>query len=311
MSASTDSTSASCSRRPSSPAEASPTSRMRSPASVSSSVAANASTRPCGSLRMNPTVSVTRYARPSSRNARVVGSSVSKSRSSTRTSEPVRAFRSVDLPTFVYPARATVGIALRVRSRRMTPRRSATALSRALRSATLRRAIRRSDSSWVSPGPRVPTPPPSRSRCCHMPRMRCSEYSSWASSTWSLPSAVWACRAKMSRMTVVRSTTRIWSASSSARCWRGASSSSQATTSASASFTRSRSSSTLPGPRYVFGSGLRRCWVSVATASTVAVRSSSCISASASSLSVPGGREAMMTPRSGVGSRGALRAADT
>ena len=120
MSASTDSTSASCSRRPSSPAEASPTSRMRSPASVSSSVAANASTSPCGSLRMNPTVSVTRYARPSSRNARVVGSSVSKSRSSTRTSEPVRAFRSVDLPTFVYPARATVGIALRVRSRRMT-----------------------------------------------------------------------------------------------------------------------------------------------------------------------------------------------
>ena len=54
-----------------------------------------------------------------------------------------------------------------------------------------------------------------------MPRMRWSEYSSWASSTWSLPSAVWACWAKMSRITVVRSTTRIWSASSSARCWRG------------------------------------------------------------------------------------------
>ncbi len=193
----------------------------------------------------------------------------------------------------------------------MTPRRSATAESRALRSATRRRAIRRSDSSCVSPGPRVPTPPPRRSRCCHIPRIRWSEYSSWASSTWSLPSAVWACWAKMSRITVVRSTTRIWSASSSARCWRGASSSSHTTTSASDSRTSSRSSSTLPGPRYVRGSGRRRCWVRVATGSTVAVRRSSCISASPSPSSDPGGREAMMTPRSGVGSRGALRAVDT
>ncbi len=57
--------------------------------------------------------------------------------------------------------------------------------------------------------------------------------------------------------------------------------------------------------------GRRRCWMSAATASTVAVRKSSRISASPSSPSVPGGREAMMTPRSGVGSRGALRAVDT
>ena len=53
-----------------------------------------------------------------------------------------------------------------------------------------RRASRRSVSSWVSPGPRVPTPPPRRSRCCHMPRMRGRLYSSCASSTWSLPSAL-------------------------------------------------------------------------------------------------------------------------
>ena len=53
-----------------------------------------------------------------------------------------------------------------------------------------RRASRRSVSSCDSPGPRVPTPPPRRSRCCHMPRMRGRLYSSCASSTWSLPSAL-------------------------------------------------------------------------------------------------------------------------
>ena len=71
-----------------------------------------------------------------------------------------------------------------------------------------RRARRRSVSSCVSPGPRVPTPPPSRSRCCHIPRMRGRLYSSCASSTWSLPSALTACCAKMSRISCVRSTTR-------------------------------------------------------------------------------------------------------
>ena len=51
--------------------------------------------------RMKPTVSVPGSACPSCSKPRVVGSSVSKSRSSTDTSAPVRAFRSVDLPTFV------------------------------------------------------------------------------------------------------------------------------------------------------------------------------------------------------------------
>ena len=72
-----------------------------------------------------------------------------------------------------------------------------------------RRASRRSVSSCDSPGPRVPTPPPRRSRCCHMPRMRGRLYSSCASSTWSLPSALTACWAKMSRISCVRSTTRV------------------------------------------------------------------------------------------------------
>ena len=103
-------------------------------------------------------------------------------------------------------------------------------------------ASRRSVSSCDSPGPRVPTPPPTlavppppacRSRCFHMPRMRGRLYSSCASSTWSLPSAETACWAKMSRISCVRSTTRAESASSSARCWVGSSSSSTSSTSAS------------------------------------------------------------------------------
>ena len=63
--------------------------------------------------------------------------------------------------------------------------------------------------------------------------MRARLYSSCASSTWSLPSALWAWSAKMSRITAVRSITGTPSASSRLRSWRGASSSSQATTLAS------------------------------------------------------------------------------
>ena len=100
---------------------------------------------------------------------------------------------------------------------------------------TRRRASRRSVSSCDSPGPRVPTPPPSRSRCCHIPRMRGRLYSSWASSTWSLPSALTACWAKMSRISCVRSITRAPSASSRKRCCAGSSSPSTSTLSASAS----------------------------------------------------------------------------
>ena len=83
------------------------------------------------------------------------------------------------------------------------------ACSRRLSSAIRRRARRRSVSSCDSPGPRVAdAPPPRRSRCCHMPRIRGRLYSSCASSTWSLPSALRACWAKMSRISCVRSTTR-------------------------------------------------------------------------------------------------------
>ena len=104
--------------------------------------------------------------------------------------------------------------------------------SRRRRSAEMRsRASRRSVSIWDSPGPRVPMPPsmrpaPRRSRWVQSPRMRARLYSSWASSTWSLPSAEPAWSAKMSRMIAVRSITGTSSSCSRLRSWRGSSSSS-------------------------------------------------------------------------------------
>ena len=101
ISSSTSSTAAIISCSSSSGTEASTTCTIRSAPSASSSVAEKASTSWCGSLRMNPTVSVSRYWRPEISKERVVGSSVWNSRSRTPTSEPVIVFRSVDLPAFV------------------------------------------------------------------------------------------------------------------------------------------------------------------------------------------------------------------
>ena len=124
-----------------------------------------------------------------------------------------------------------------------------------------------------------------------MPRMRGRLYSSCASSTWSFPSALTACWAKMSRISCVRSTTRAASASSSARCCVGSSSSSTSRTSALAvARTACFSSSSLPLPTYVRGPGCARCWTSSPTGSTPAVRASSRSSPS-SSLGVGALRE--------------------
>src|SRR5664279_2546138 len=68
-----------------------------------------------------------------------------------------------------------------------------------------------------------------------LPRMRGRMYSSCASSTWSFPSALIACCAKMSRMSSVLSTTRAFSSFSSRRCCDGDNSSSTMSTSARAS----------------------------------------------------------------------------
>src|SRR5437763_831823 len=110
------------------------------------------------------------------------------------------------------------------------------------------RTRRRSTSSWVSPGPRVPTPPPSRERCVHWRVRRGSRYWSWASSTCILPSRLRARWAKMSRMSALRSMTFRLSSRSRLRCWAGESGSSKMTTSARASSARPRTSSTLPWP---------------------------------------------------------------
>ena len=83
------------------------------------------------------------------------------------------------------------------------------------------RMIRRSVSSWLSPGPREPMPPCVRDRWVQSFVRRGSWYSSWASSTWSRPSWVWACWAKMSRISRLRSITLTLSRLSSAFCWLG------------------------------------------------------------------------------------------
>ena len=90
---------------------------------------------------------------------------------------------------------------------------------------------RRSVSSCDSPGPRVPIPPPVRERCVHRRVRRGSWYSSCASSTWSRPSWVWAWRAKMSRISRLRSMTLTLSRLSRLFCWAGLSSSSATRTS--------------------------------------------------------------------------------
>ena len=94
---------------------------------------------------------------------------------------------------------------------------------------------RRSVSSFVSPGPRVPMPPPSRDSAAPAPTSRGSRYFSCASSTCSLPSRVRARRAKMSRISCVRSTILRPTSSSICRSCAGVSSLSKMTTSTSVS----------------------------------------------------------------------------
>ena len=97
------------------------------------------------------------------------------------------------------------------------------------RSLAIRLLIRRrSVSILVSPGPRVPMPPPPATRppACRdidspQPRSRGSMYCSWASSTCALPSRLRACWAKMSRISAVRSMTLTLTTSSSWRSWPG------------------------------------------------------------------------------------------
>jgi len=109
------------------------------------------------------------------------------------------------------------GSSRRVRARRITARRRSIPPSLSLSSFTRLPSRRRSVSSWVSPGPRRPIPPRWRSRWVQPRTSRVARCSSCASSTWSLPSWERARWAKMSRMRLLRSTTRAASARSRLR----------------------------------------------------------------------------------------------
>ena len=94
-------------------------------------------------------------------------------------------------------------------ARRVLRCRLAPEMERSWRSRTAMRSrtLRRSTSSFISPGPRPPMPPMSRDMAVPFPARRGRRYLSWASSTWTFPSRLWARRAKMSRMSWVRSMT--------------------------------------------------------------------------------------------------------
>ena len=124
---------------------------------------------------------------------------------------------------------------------------------------------RRSTSSFVSPGPRVPMPPPKRERSAPTPiRLDC-RYRSCASSTWSFPSRLRAWRAKTSSMSIVRSTIGSGTMLSRFLRWRGRKSLRVITTWASSSAARSAISCALPLPTSVAGSTVARRWMICST----------------------------------------------
>ena len=200
------------------------------------------------------------------------------------------------------------------------------------------RMMRRSVSSWVSPGPRRPMPPRIRERWVHIRVRRGSRYSSCASSTCSLASWLRARVEKMSRMTSGRSITRTLSSRSRLAPWTGLSSSSKMTSVAPASATAAATSSTLPSPMSVAGLGDAICCemrptTSAPAVSTRRVSSSRCsvtwrasfdplrgaatstarsigsrtwisVRMYGSSVAVTGRRAARLTPRPGSAARG-------
>ena len=106
-----------------------------------------------------------------------------------------------------------------------------------------------------------------------------------------MPSLVLACCAKISRISAVRSSTRMLvpNTFSNSRWWRGDSSSSKMTTCARLSSASALSSSTFPGPMYVCTWGCPSFWVSSPTTSNPAVSASKANSINeSSSVSSPG-----------------------
>ncbi len=152
---------------------------------------------------------------------------------------------------------------------------------------------RRSVSSWVSPGPLVPMGeppvPPCRSRWLHMPIRRGSRYWYWASSTCRQPSLVLARWAKMSRIRPLRSMTCTPSSSVRTRICDGDRSLSKITMVACSLSTMRLTSSTLPSPMKLWGSGFSRLCRMMPAVSPPAVSTSSdsSIRLSSSALSSP------------------------
>ena len=145
---------------------------------------------------------------------------------------------------------------------------------------------RLSDSSFDSPGPRVPMPPPSLESCLPLPTRRGAVYLSCASSTCSLPSAVAACCAKISSMSIERSMTLTSPSSSSTfLICDGVISQSKTHSSAPHSSQTVLSSASFPLPMTVLTSGFSRACTRRAATSAPAVSASLSSSSSETSHS--------------------------
>ena len=200
---------------------------------------------------------------------------------------------------------ATVGYRRRSRPRAVVWRCWRTLSTRSFIFLIRSRISRRSVSSWDSPGPRVPIPPPVRERCVQRRVRRGSWYSSWASSTWRRPSCVCACRAKMSRIRRLRSMTLTLSRLSRLFCCPGLSSSSATRRSNPVSDLAWSSSSALPLPTYQFGSAWRRFCHSAPTTSAPAVMARAASSARLSSAPQPGSSPVSTATRNAFSTGGA------
>ena len=177
---------------------------------------------------------------------------------------------SVDLPTLVYPTKAT---------RTSFPRflRCVTICLSILASCSFKRVIlsrmiRLSVSISLSPGPRSPIPPFCLSKWVHIPVRRGSKYWYCASSTWAFASAVRALLAKISRIRLVRSRTFLpFSSLSRFLICVGLNSSSKMIKSMSFSSTYVLISSNFPLPIKVAVTGLSKFCVNIFTVSAPAV----------------------------------------
>ena len=203
---------------------------------------------------------------------------------------------------------ATTGISFFRRCWRWVLRTRRTS-SRSARSLSIFLWIRRrSVSSCVSPGPLepmgpLPLVPACRSRCVHMPMRRGSRYWYCASSTCRQPSFVLARWAKMSRIKPLRSMTCTPRSSVSTRIWEGERSLSKITSVALSAATMVLTSSTLPSPMKLWGSGFSRLWRMLPTTRPPAVSTSAASSRRLSSSVLSSRRTGERRPTSTARSR--------